>query len=155
MAAPNNMTTQPFINQATGGIYLDNGNITSDGQGNLSFLGALLTALQMSATGAVATPTGAAQTIATGTLVSRTAPSGACTNAILAAGTKNGQIVVVTNEQTVVANSITFNTAVATGLVLTNATPTAVTIGAATAAIFMWLSSLNGGAGAWVHIAAA
>lgn len=117
------------------------GNIIAGG--NLFFDGAIFVPGTPSA---IATPTGAAQTIATTNAISRTAPSGACTNAILQAGTVNGQTVIVTNESTVAANTITFNTAVATGFVLTNATPTAVVIAAAEAKMFIWLSSLT----AWV-----
>ncbi len=110
------------------------------------------TILQLGSSGAVATPTGAAQTIATTSIINRTAPAGACTAAVLQAGTQNGQLAIVTNESTVVANTITFNTTVATGFVLTDATPDAIVIKAASAAIFIWLASLNSGAGAWVHV---
>lgn len=99
----------------------------------------------------VQAPTGAGQIISiTGTVIP-VAPSGACTNAQMAAGSFDGQIAIVTNESTVVANTITFNTAVATGLVLTDATPDAIVIKAASLAIFVWRASLNGGNGAWVH----
>lgn len=122
------------------------GNITAGG--NLFMDGAVFV---QGISPTIPTPTGAAQTIATNTgVVSRNAASGACTNAILQPGTVNGQRVVVTNETTVAANTITFNTAVATSFVLTNATPTAVVINAAEAKEFIWLSSLNAGAGAWV-----
>lgn len=166
MPAPTSTTTgQPLVNQQTNGLYADNGALTSDGAGALTVTGlttsgalALLSAmLQLGSTpsGSIPTPTGAAQTIATTNTVNRTAPSGAVTGAILQAGTKNGQIAIVTNESTVVANTITFNTAVATGFVLTDATPTAVVIKAASARMFVWFSSLNGGNGAWVAIAPA
>jgi hypothetical protein len=150
MPAPTSTSTgQPLVNQQSGGLYADNGSFTTDGFGGLTALG-----LQGGSTpsGSIPTPTGAAQTIATSNLINRVAPSGACTNAILAAGTKNGQIAIVTNESTVVANTITFNTAVATGLVLTDATPDGHVIKASSAAIFIWFSSLNGGNGAWVRV---
>lgn len=101
----------------------------------------------------IAAPTGAAQTINTNQgFVTRTAPAGACTNAILQAGVRDGQMVLVTNESTTVANTITFNTTVATGFVLTDATPTAVVIKASSAKLFLWMASLNAGNGAWVPI---
>jgi hypothetical protein len=129
-------------NISTPGNLIVGGNVFMDGA-----------AFVPSLSPTIPTPTGAAQTIATNTgMVSRTAPSGACTNAVLQAGTINGQRVVITNESTVAANTVTFNTAVATGLVLTNATPTAVVINAAEAKEFIWLASLNGGNGAWVAI---
>lgn len=162
MPAPTSTVTQPNINQQTNGLYADNGNLVSDGAGNLTAVGlttsgalALLsTILQLESTpsGSIPTPTGAAQTIATSHTISRTAPSGAVTGAILAAGTKNGQICIVTNESTVVANTITFSTTLATGLVLTDATPDGHVIKASSAAIFIWFSSLNSGNGAWVRV---
>jgi len=119
--------------------------------GILAALGAVL---QGSSTPAasIPTPTGAGVTIATGNVINRVAPSGACTAAILAAGTVNGQIAVVTNESTVVANTITFSTTLATGLILTDATPDAHVIKASSGAIFAWFTSLNAGAGAWVRV---
>jgi hypothetical protein len=98
----------------------------------------------------IATPTGAAQTIDTSQFINRVAPAGACTGAILKAGTFNGQIVIVTNEATNAARSITFSTTLATGLVLTDATPDANVILPSSASMFIWLTSLNSGNGAWV-----
>jgi len=98
----------------------------------------------------IATPTGAGVTIGSSQFINRNAPSGAVTAAILAAGSFNGEIIIVTNESTIVANSITFSTTLATGLVLTDATPDANVIKAASASMFIWLTSLNGGNGAWV-----
>ncbi len=162
MPAPTSTTTIANVNQQTGGVYEDNGALTSDGAGNINAtsltLSGVLTALgavlQLGSTpsGSIPTPTGAAQTIATTNMVNRTAPSGAVTGAILQAGTKNGQVAIVTNESTVVANTITFSTTLATGLVLTDATPDGHVIKAASAAIFVWFSSLNGGNGAWVRV---
>lgn len=107
----------------------------------------------MSAAGAIATPTGSAQTIVTNLgLISRTAPSGACTNAILQAGTFNGQLVIVTNENVAsTANTITFNATIATSFVANDGTNPQV-IKCATAKMFIWLSSLNSGNGAWVAL---
>lgn len=98
----------------------------------------------------IATPSGAAQTIDTSQLINRNVPGAACTGAILKAGVYNGQIAIVTNEATVVARSITFSTTLATGLVLTDASSDANVILAASASMFIWLSSLNSGNGAWV-----
>lgn len=98
----------------------------------------------------IATPTGAAQTIGTSQFINRNAPSGAVTGAILQPGVYNGQIIIVTNEATVVARSIIFSTTIATGNVLTDANSDAVTILASSASMFIWLSSLNSGNGAWV-----
>lgn len=98
----------------------------------------------------IASPTGAGVTIGTSQFINRNAAAGAVTAAILAAGTFNGQVVIVTNETTTVANTITFSTTLATGLVLTDATPDANVIKAASASMFIWLQSLNGGNGAWV-----
>jgi len=108
--------------------------------------------LQSTPSGSIPTPTGAGVTIGTANLVNRTAPSGAVTGAILAAGTKNGQVAIVTNESIVVANTITFSATLATGLVLVDASADATVIKAASAAIFIWFSSLNSGNGAWVHV---
>jgi len=162
MTAPTSTVTQPNVNQQTGGLYADNGAFTTDGLGNIiatsatlsGILAALGTVLQLGSTasGSIPTPTGAAQTIATTNIINRTAPSGAVTAAILQAGTKNGQVAVVSNESTVVANTITFSTTLATGLVLTDATPDGHVIKAASAAIFIWFSSLNSGNGAWVRV---
>lgn len=163
MPTPSKVTTYPFLSLDNGGLYADNGNFQTDGQGNVTAVGLttsgalslLSTTLQLESTasGSIATPTGAGQTISTSHLVNRVAASGACTAAILAAGTKNGQIAIVTNETTTAANTITFSTTLATGLVLTDATPNAVVIKAASAAIFIWFTSLNSGNGAWVHVA--
>jgi hypothetical protein len=143
------------ILRVTGKISSDGGSLSTDGTGvvTLNTLIASFLTPSSTASGAIPTPTGAANTISTANVINRVAPSGACTGSILAAGTKNGQIAIVTNEATTVANTITFSTTVATGLVLTNATPTAVVIAAAEAAIFIWFASLNGGNGAWVHVA--
>lgn len=98
----------------------------------------------------IATPTGAGVTIGTSQFINRNAPSGAVTGAILQAGSFNGQVIIVTNESTVVARSIIFSTTLATGLVLTDASSDAITILASSASMFIWLSSLNSGNGAWV-----
>jgi hypothetical protein len=162
MTAPTSLVTQANVNQQTGGLYADNGALTTDGAGNITgtsvtlsgILSALGTLLQLGSTasGSIPAPTGAAQTIATANVVNRTAPAGACTGAILAAGTKNGQVAIVTNESTVVASTITFSTTLATGLILTDATPDAHVIKASSAALFIWFTSLNSGAGAWVRV---
>lgn len=98
----------------------------------------------------IATPTGAGVTIGTSQFINRNAPSGAVTGAILAPGSFNGQVIIVTNESTVVARSIIFSTTIATGNVLTDASSDAITILASSASMFIWLSSLNSGNGAWV-----
>jgi hypothetical protein len=208
-SAPTSLVLYPVINAATNGVFLDNGNITSDGNGQITIgknnkyiqgtksdgttaqniLGIsaannthvvavtgqsvkltdntndfaiisaalaniLSTALQFSVSPTIPTPTGSAQTIATNTgIISRTAPSGACTNAILQAGTVNGQIVIVTNENVAsTTNTITFNTTIATSNVINDGTNPQV-IKCGTAKAFIWLSSLNGGNGAWVSLA--
>lgn len=159
MPAPTSTTTgQPLINQQTNGLYADNGALVSDGAGNITAVGLATSGVfQPGSTpsGSIPTPTGAAQTIATTNTINRVAPSGACTAAILQAGTKNGQIAIISNESIVVANTITFSTTLATGLVIVDASATAVVIKAASARLFIWFSSLNGGNGAWVPMAPA
>lgn len=92
-------------------------------------------------------------TIATSKLVVRTSANGAAvTGMTLGAGTVNGQIVIVTNEDSTAANSITFGTTVASNFVFG---ATASTIAGGSMAVFIWLSSLNSGNGAWVRVKAA
>lgn len=38
-AQPQAMTSQPFVNEATGGIWMDQGNLISDGAGNTTHVG--------------------------------------------------------------------------------------------------------------------
>lgn len=144
-----NLTTTGQIS-AAGGIHATNGGL-SVLAGTTQLLGSVLQ-LNDTASANIQAPTGAAQTITTSKVVNRTAPTGACTGAILAAGVQDGQVIIVTNESTVVANTITFSTTLATGLVLTDATPDAHVIKASSAAMFVWFTSLNGGSGAWVRV---
>lgn len=182
MTALANLISQPLINPVTGGLSVDGNNITSDGVlGNLAVnkvtaaAGSTITAggltvtaggltvtagttalngtvLQLNNQSSIATPTGSAQTIATSNFLCRTAPSGACTNAILAAGTVNGQLIIVTNENVAsTANTITFNSTIATANVINDGTNPQV-IKCGTAKMFVWLTSLNSGNGAWVPL---
>ena len=124
-------------------------NDTKEGRaGSITLNGASV--LGPMVTGAVATPTGAAQTIATSVSnpISRTAPSGACTNAILQAGSVNGQICIVTNENNAsTTNTITFNTTIATSFVYNDGTNPQV-IKCGTGKMFIWIAALS----AWVAL---
>lgn len=102
MAAPTSLETMPFINQQTGGVYLDNGAITSDGLGNIS-AGTLATIQQ---TGVVTTLTNGA-TIPTTLGVNRVTAGAAVTGLILAPGTRPGQQTTVIHEGAS-ANTLTF-----------------------------------------------
>lgn len=144
------VTASAITTTGNGGLHVNNGGFAVLA-GTIQLLGSVLQ-LNDTAAANIQTPTGAAQTITTSKVINRTAPTGACTGAILAAGVVDGQLIIVTNESTVVANTITFATAIATGLVLTDATPDAHVIKASSAAVFVWFASLNGGAGAWVRI---
>lgn len=115
----------------------------------LSLLGPLLAASNQSSVANLTSST----TIATNKLVSRTSANGAAvTGMTLGAGTVNGQIVIVTNEDSTAADSITFGTTVASNFVFGAA---ASTIAGGSMAIFIWLTSLNSGNGAWVRVKAA
>jgi hypothetical protein len=135
-------------------LSLDNGNISTDGLGNLTFQnlitqGAKLVLSNQSAVVNLTSTT----TIATAKVISRTSANGAAVTAMtLAAGSVNGQVVIVTNEDNTAANSITFGTTIATNLVFG---ATASTIAGGSFAIFIWFASLNSGNGAWVRQKAA
>jgi hypothetical protein len=107
MAAPTRTTTVPNVSLDTGGLYADNGALSTDGAGNL-----IVASLVSGASIATKQNTGTAPTIATsGTIstaalgISRVTTGGAVTGVIMQAGTFAGQEVWVVNES---ANSITF-----------------------------------------------
>lgn len=99
------LQSAPMINQSTGGIYADNGNLTSDGAGNVSPV-SLNPAMGTAAPQAVATGT-AAILIPANTSVVRISAAAAATGATLPQGTRNGQLlwIIVT---TAALNTVTF-----------------------------------------------
>jgi hypothetical protein len=148
MPVPSKTITAPIISLDNGGIYLDNGLVQTDGQGNLALTGPKLS-LSISSAAVVVT---SSTTISTAATISRTAPGGAVTGMILGAGTVNGQIVVVTNENVAsTANTITFNATIATSFVANDGTNPQV-IKCGTCKAFVWIAALNSGNGAWVAL---
>lgn len=107
MAAPSKLLSAPIINaDGPGGIYLDNGGITSDGAGNFTY-SSIATGQQ---TGTVTTlSTGNTITPGTsgGTGTLRVTAAGAVTGLILAPGTRAGQEITVVHEGAA-GNTLTF-----------------------------------------------
>lgn len=134
-----------FINEP-GRIVCDNGLVWTDGSGNLHTNSNTtnFSARSVSAT----TPDPANSTVvANNPAVQRFTPTAARTALDIAAGTVNGQVVTIVNEQTVVADTLSFSGA----HILLDASSDAIIVKAASFQDFIWLTDLNSGAGLWVH----
>src|SRR5579859_2830419 len=96
--------TEGILSGDTGGLFLDSGNVITDGQGNLT-----------AGTLATAQTTGVVQTLSTGNTITTPANTGtvrvtagaAVTGIILGAGSRAGQLLTVIHEGAA-ANTITF-----------------------------------------------
>jgi hypothetical protein len=109
MTVPQELITVAFISNDSsnnpGSIYLDGGNITSNGAGGLALTGLGL-AMSTAVPQAIATGT-AAILIPVNTSVVRISAAAAVTGATLPVGTKAGQILILI-VTTAAANTITF-----------------------------------------------
>lgn len=131
----------------SGTASLDNGNVTTDGAGNIT---AVSITSSVPAAGTVSgTSPAPSGTLATSSALMRFTPTGAVGSLNLALGTKNGQFVTIENNSTVVANTMTFPTG---GNILVDASSDSIVIKAASAEMFVFDLALNSGAGLWVHV---
>lgn len=129
-AQPAVLDSMDFMNPVDGSLWMDLGNIYSDGAGNFS---AASFNASMGTAAAVAIATGNTVAIPAGTSVVRLAPAAAVTGIILPAGTRNGQILWIINTSAA-ANTITF-AAVGTSLVAGGA---GVSLAGLAAHAFVW-----------------
>lgn len=104
-AQPADLTTPvAFQSQADGSIWLEGGNIYSDGNGNLS-VGSINPSMPTTAPQVIATNGQIAIPASTG--IVRVAPAAAVTGVTLPNGLRNGQELVIINTS-VAASSVTF-----------------------------------------------
>lgn len=109
MPAPTQLLTVPFVSNDPannpGGVYLDNGSITSDGKGNIN---AVSLGMSQSSAAAQAVATGTAIIlIPAGASVVRISAGAATTGATLPVGTRTGQILIIIITSAA-ANTVTF-----------------------------------------------
>lgn len=133
---PGDLISGPTVSQSDGSMWYDQGNVFSDGNGNLNT--ASITSSQeqggQDSSAQVIATSGTLQT--SGRRVIRATPAAAVTGVGLQAGTQPGQEVTVINESAG-ASTIAYTTNVAT----------AFTQSGATSAKFVWDSSTN----LWYH----
>ncbi len=139
MTAPNRQVSYPYMNEETGGIYADSGNLVTDGAGNLTCLQATM----QSVVGGVANggATSLAQSITTSGTISngnnrvyRILAGATASNLTLTKGTTDGQDLTIVN--------VAATNAIITG----NVSPTS-TVVASGAAAFEW----DAGTTLWYH----
>lgn len=135
------------IKATAGTLSLDNGNLTTDGSGNITaknFTGSNASVKQLSGGQSAATTFAAASanTIATsGVRVARVATSGASTSVsnILATGNSPGQEVTVINENTTAGSTLDF----AGGSATSNIVGAGTVVSGLSAARFIWDSGTS------------
>lgn len=104
---------------------------------------------QMAATPSATSPDPAgSSTLASGSTLMRFTPTAARASLDIAAGSFNGQLLIIENNQTVVADTLSISGA----HVLLDASSDAIIVKAASCEMFVWDLALNSGAGLWVHV---